>query len=400
MSPRAEIAAGAAVLLLLGIGAGLLGSRQHRGAEDDARRSTFVAGPRGASAYAEALGALGVRVERFRRRSREAGPLAGAGALFAVLDPAREPERTDVAGLRAWLDGGGALLLAGKSTEAVMRCYGYAVEERRDSTASRLAAGGAPIWLRAVLVRAAAVPDSSGPVAGAPACDVAEPVAVDTLLLTPGNRVGALRLTLDGGRGVILVADGRVFGNRALRETGAGEFALGLVAGRYERAVFDEYHQGYGAGGSLFDALMAWSTSSPWGWASWQLALVGVLALAAGGVRFGPPRSVIDRRRRSPLEHVRALATALSSAGGHDVAVTLILQGLRRRLSGRRQPLRDDPGPWLDTLAEHVRTPRGRAALARLQQLTASRQPAEGVLAATFAVEDVWEELKPRAPHQ
>ena len=51
------------------------------------------------------------------------------------------------------------------------------------------------------------------------------------------------------GRAVTLVADDRLFRNRTLRRTSAGELVLGLVAPRYRRVVVDEFHHGYQARG-------------------------------------------------------------------------------------------------------------------------------------------------------
>jgi hypothetical protein len=227
-------------------------------------------------------------------------------------------------------------------------------------------------------------------------CAVPAVASTDTLLVSNGGRVVAIRLTLAGsGHHVVLVSDGRLFSNRALRETDAGPFALGLIAGGYRRAIFEEYHHGYDSSGSLRDAVFAWSLRSPWGWAVWQLVVVGLIALLAGAFRFGPPKLVINRRRRSPLEHVRALATALAAAHGHDVAVGAIVQGLRRRLSPAGQRTRGDWRHWLDHLVENVRTPRARDAARTLKALTKPPQPAIGVLHAANAVEDLWEELRP-----
>jgi hypothetical protein len=121
-----------------------------------------------------------------------------------------------------------------------------------------------------------------------------------------------------------------------------------------------------------------------------------VLALLAAGVRFGPIRAGIERRRRSPLEHVRALATALAAARGHDVATGLIVQGLRRRLSRAGRIPRGEIGPWLDGLGSAVRTPRGRTALDTLTTITRRPATAGDVRDAADAVETLWEELTPR----
>jgi hypothetical protein len=218
---------------------------------------------------------------------------------------------------------------------------------------------------------------------------------VDTLLRTLRDRPVVVRLTYSGGRVVTLVADDRLFQNRTTRNTAAGEFVIGLVVPRYERLIVDEFHHGYRASGSLAGAALDWTTRSPWGWLVWQLGAVGVLALVASGVRFGPVRSAIQRRRRSPMEHVRALATALAAARGHDVAVRLMVQGLRRRLSrtGRAAPA--DLETWLGGLSSSVRTPRGREALESLIRTTRTPPDAESVLVAANAVETLWEELKP-----
>ncbi len=226
-------------------------------------------------------------------------------------------------------------------------------------------------------------------------CTVPAIRRVDTLLRTTRLRPVVVRAALADGRTVTLVADDRLFGNRALRETAAGPFALGLVVPRYRRMIVDEYHHGFDASRSLSGATWEWTRRTPWGWAVLQLAGVGLIALLAAGVRFGPVRSGIVRRRRSPLEHVRALATALAAARGHDVAIGLIVQGLRRRLSPAGRGSRAGTARWLDELDGAVRTPRGRQALDTLRQVTARPATGDDVLQAADAVETLWEELTP-----
>jgi len=137
----------------------------------------------------------------------------------------------------------------------------------------------------------------------------------------------------------------------------------------------------------------------PAGWALRQLAAVGLVALAVAAVRFGPARSVIDRRRRSPLEHVEALAVSLQGAGGVDTAVALIVAGLRRRLgrAGVIQP--GEQRAWLSALELALPTTRARDAVRRLQQAETQPGGAERALVAAQALEDVWEELRPQTMH-
>ena len=403
-----ELAAGFAVLALLALGAAALGARGRVETDLDLRRSTFLTGPDGAQAYAEALEHLGVRVERFRRRPSELAAVDTRGdpTVLASLGPVDRPDLLDAMSFIAFA-AHDDLLLAGPRSNAVMRCYGFAARSR--PTTMLAVRPGHPLESSDLQVGAFLTRTASGTLRDSTAlredgtiasCDVPQPVGVDTLLLTTSGRLAAIRLWLSGGRAVTLVADDRIFSNRALRETGAGPFALRLVAGRYRRVLVDEYHQGFGPSGSLLRALAGWSLRSPWGWAGWQLAAAGLAALAAAAIRFGPIRPSPGRRRRSPLEHVRALATVLAAAHGHDLAVRLMAQGLRRRLSRGAQPtraagLRADPGPWLADLTPHLRSGRAREAATLLTTLTGGPQRAEGVLRAANAVEDVWEDLKP-----
>jgi hypothetical protein len=399
MRPRTELAIAAGVFVALAAIAGGVGARRARLSDTDQRRSTFLAGPGGARAWADALERLGIAVERFRRPPAAFDTLSPTGTLVAFLGPSSAltaREGVTVARLRS------DLLLAGPGARAAIRCFGYDLRLRvRDSLAMVPPPGAERLplpYARAELVRRSSdvAVDSTDGEDGAPVtCTAPTARRVDTLLRARGGSALALRASLDDGRRVVLVADDRLFANRALRETGAGPLALGLVVPRYDRVVVDEYHHGFDASRSLAGAATAWMLGSPWGWGVLQLAGVGVLALLAAGIRFGPVRRGIERRRRSPLEHVRALATALAAARGHDVAVGLILQGLRRRLSRAGPDSRGDIAAWLVELGPGVRTPRGRAALETLTAIAHRSASAEDVRQAADAVETLWEELTP-----
>jgi hypothetical protein len=220
-------------------------------------------------------------------------------------------------------------------------------------------------------------------------------VRTDTLLATERGKPVALRLTMaPPGQTAMIVADEGLFRNESLRRTDAGEFVLGLFVGRYDRVLFDEYHQGFGPDGSLMRSLLSWSSRSPFGWAVWQAVVVGLLALAVGAYRFGPAMPALTRRRREPLEHVQALATALAAARGHDVAMTRLVQGLRRRLMpAGRMPV-GDWRAWLGEMRERPLPAGAKDAFERLQTLSAPGATADRVRQAALAVEDVWETLR------
>jgi hypothetical protein len=407
MRPRTEAALALGLLLgVIALAAGV-GASTRGTDETDTRASSYFAGPFGVRGLADALRRLGVEVQSSRRlladlKRDSSGARPRLVALVSPVVPASGAEQET---LLEYLGGpdGADLLLAGTGSNSMMQCFGYLSDRRPSESVTLRPVPGetAANWprLSAVLsaTTAVMVVDSSREEdAGITSCMVPPIRRTDTLLTSTAGRVVALRLwRQDIDQRILLVADGTLLRNRALRETPAGPFMLGLLARDYRRVVFDELHQGFAQGGSLLDALLAWSWRSPWGWALWQLAVVGLLALAAGAIRFGPIRPVIPRKRRSPLEHVHALATALAAARGHDVAIGAIVQGLHRRLNpGSRQP-RVDWRAWVDRLVHQLRSPRAQQAARTLQSLTRPGQPSDGVLKAANAVEDVWEELRP-----
>lgn len=404
MRQRIEIILALALVTGLAIIAGLLGAERSRVAPDDVRRSTFLEGPYGARGYAEVLKELGVKVDRFRQRTAMLGQLRvdDERTLLAFLSPTFF-DASDARVLSGFTSRGD-LLLAGYTANIGMQCFGYGVDVRAEEDSIplyRVRDGvqepAAVFWSRDMVLAQRSgrvVEDSSATTAETvQVCDVKRAVLVDTLLVTAGGRPAALQLTLKDGALVTLVAEGLLFSNSALRHTDAGPF-VARIGAPYQRVVFDEFVHGYGPSGSLFRSALDWTLHSPWGWFGWQLAGVGLLALLAGAVRFGTPVSAIDRKRRSPLEHVRALATALAASKGGDVAVNLMVRGLRRRLSAGTPPGRGDVRPWLESLAANVKTARSRSAVNTLLSLT-RRPTSDSVLRAANAVEDVWQDLTP-----
>jgi len=193
------------------------------------------------------------------------------------------------------------------------------------------------------------------------------------------------------------VADVGYFRNRTWRTTEVPEFiAPLLVPGRRGRVAWDEYHQGFGKERSILGVLVGWLAGTPGGWALLQLVAVGLAGLAVAAVRFGPARPVLERRRRSPLEHLEALAAGLEGAAGVDTSIGLTVAGLRRRL-GRAGVLHpDEQRAWLAALELALPTAAGRNAVRRLQRIITEPGGPERALAAAQAVEDVWEELRPQ----
>src|SRR5690242_845460 len=409
MSYRAEIGL-AAVLALLLVIAAVAGGRQRVAPPSyDPRSSTYLDGPLGTKAVYDVLIALGRPVARRRTPlfDLDLGSRR-APALVAVLDPAIDLQPAELDAVRDFLRRGGAVLAAGDGG-GITQCGGWRVRSsgrfRLDSMAVRAAPGLAlpptAYYLVPDTARATSLETRKKrliPALGT-GCTGFRPVATDTLLTRNDGRPVALRLTYPGGGLLTLVADPGYFRNRAWKTTDAPRVALAwLTPPRGGRVIFDEYHQGFGGGESAARVVFGWLVRTPAGWAILQLTAVALLLLAVSAVRFGPALSVIERRRRSPLEHLEALGAGLESAAGTETALELLVAGLRRRLSrtGYVSDRRGDQYQWLRSLELVLPTPRGRRAGRELQQIYNHPGGGERVLAAANAVEDVWQELRPQ----
>jgi hypothetical protein len=438
---------------LAAIVAGWIGT-QGAPAGDDPRLSTELSGPRGARALALALEDLGTPVERRRRALFDlaTGEAVDTTVTLALLDLTTLPSGSELLALRRWVDAGGLIFTAGFN--GIENCFGVAVgreghdsislilppaldaipgtDERlvltADSTAERPSPTRLPLFpdvgeeprdttTREAGADTAAAGADSAP-AGEPEAEQREdeeaygssfheletpegcrrqPEAIDTLLMRVDSIPVALHLRFDGGGRVTILSDSKYLSNRVLRDTDAGALVIPwLLEGGPRRVIFDEYHHGFGTNRSLFLAAGSWLLERPGGWAILQLFLAALIAVAAAAVRFGPALDVIERRRRSPLEHLEALAMGLERARGRSDAINLMIEGLRRRLS--RGPLRRDESggrliAWLDTMDPVVATTEARAARQRLARLAREPYSDDAVLEAARTVEKLWKEL-------
>jgi hypothetical protein len=405
MSRRLEF--GLVLLLALAVGVAAWAARRSGGAtpDFDNRASAFLTGPRGSRALYDVLARLRVPEERRRTSLFDlARDIRHRPAVLAVLDPPLDLEAAELTQVARFVRGGGGVVAAGEGG-GVARCVGWrpAYPERfatPDSFAVEPPAAGLALprvvnYLKPVSAggeatrrRARGGEENE--------CETLGFVAQDTLLRLTDGRPVALRLRARPGGSITLVADVGYFRNRAWRNTEVPQFVVPLlVPTRRGRVVWDEYHQGFRTGGSATGGLVAWLTGTPGGWALLQLVAVALAGLGVAAVRFGPARSVLERRRRSPLEHLEALAAGLEGAAGVETAIGLTVAGLRRRL-GRVGAMRpDEQRAWLATLELALPSTAGRNAVRRLQRVVNQPGGPERALAAAQAVEDVWQELRP-----
>jgi Domain of unknown function (DUF4350) len=415
MSRRPELAL-VAFFSLAVAAAVVAGLRNTPGGADGGTASAFLAGPDGAKAAYDVLQRLGRPVERRRTPLYDLTRVRRPPALLVVLDPPDDLTAAELEQVVRYVRSGGEVLAAGDGG-GITHCTGW---DAHTAFLKGYAGDSQPVQQPVPALELPSVTAVLRPLDSLlslrsrdtrrrvrrnldreSGCSGLAVPAQDTLLRTEHGKPVILRLRYAGGGVVTLAADPGYFRNRAWRTTDVPPFMVPLLTpgtrgqGR-GRVTWDEYHQGFGRGGSLEGAVLDWLARTPAGWALLQLVGVGLVALAVAAVRFGPARSVIDRRRRSPLEHVEALAVSLQGAGGVDTAVALIVAGLRRRLgrAGVVQP--EDQRAWLSALELALPTTRARDAVRRLQQAQTQPGGAERALVAAQALEDVWEELRPQ----
>jgi len=416
MSYRLEI--GLVLLIATAVGVAVFAAnRTPKPVEPDRRASTYLSGPDGSQALYRVMVRLGRPMERRRTTlfgfSGDTTARRTRASLLVVLNPPISLDDVELDEVVAFVAHGGAVIAAGHGG-GITRCAGWRREPEGyvddSSTVKPIEENGARLQLpRAARVLVPRHRDARlsalvkrGVATENQACDTLAPVAQDTLVAAMKGQPVVLRLRYASGGTITLAADAGWFRNRVWRNTDVPYVVLPILmtTGR-GRVVWDEYHQGFARETPGVAAVTwEWALRSPVGWAILQLVAVGLVWLAVTAVRFGPARAVIERRRRSPLEHLEALAAGLEGAEETGVAVQRIVAGLRRRLSRTGHVGGADLNAWLESVSLATTTPRGRGAVLRLRailnQLNQRGGAPEQVLATAQAVEDVWEELRPR----
>lgn len=148
----------------------------------------------------------------------------------------------------------------------------------------------------------------------------------------------AIGLPLGKGR-VVVVADGDWLRNDVLRvcRWHAGVTSVRMLewlsaGGTPRHLVVDEWHQGRGIHPSAAGALGYFVTRDPRGRMLAQGVVAALLLLAALGARPLVPAAGGRIERRSPFEHVGALARAYEEIEATRVVTRRLVRGLRRRL--------------------------------------------------------------------
>lgn len=362
------------VVLGLLVAVALLTPERVGGRRGDARLSTHNAGPQGARMAWQLAQRMGWHVAR----QESSGLTRDRRAVVAILDPAVKPRLAELHALLEHARGGGALFVVLSGDDDAMG----------DSLGVRVGEGGAYQPLDSEADIDACPPDTS---------------RFQSLWIDRQARLYHLRphrpwpaglrvfssITLGdrpplpamigfplGAGHVVVASDPDVMRNDALRYCRHGLDVPLVRALEYLRdagpeprrlIVFDEYHQGYGLQPGSVSLTADFLAGTAPGRAIFQLLGAGLVLLLAAAPRLVPPHDPVRIERRSPLEHVDALARAYAQVGATRTATLRLLRGVRRRVErGARPPAgADADAAFLDRAAHADPALRADAALVR-----------------------------------
>jgi hypothetical protein len=296
--------------------------------------TTFSARPYGARGVYEVSERLGWPVER---RITSFDTTLDARATYLVLAPPVALTAVEVGELmRAVRSGASALVSPDAGTpladtlgvhRSKLIAFGAAVVGGGDSTDERAA--------QAKAISAAAA--EAGMFDFALDTDSTTKWSATTMVRVEhdGTEMPAMMSLRVGSGEVVVLADPGYFRNLNARGGASTLFAVRtfewLDPSRDRPLVFDEYHQGFGERESMPGAIRDALLHTAPGRAFVQLVIAALILLLVHGVR---PIAPVKRRsieRRSPLEHVGALARAYQQVEATRTSTQRLLRGLRRR---------------------------------------------------------------------
>lgn len=323
VSPRRVLAALAAIIIV-----GIVFAPPSP-VESGGLLTTFASDPTGARGFHEAVRRLGWTTTRVLEPLD--APLDTA-AIYVILRPPIDLTSREASAVLDAVRRGAGLLLVPGFHSTIMDSLGLRRSTPamgpllpvNDAVWDSLGAAATPRWPTMTVELTDSAPDS---------------VAV----LLAARRFGAPRdsssavvLGVPVGRGrVAVLAHGAVLANALFRDDANAELPIRLLEwlapGRRPNVVFPEYHQGHGRHASVAAAIRRAMVSTPPGRVLLHLLAAGAILLLAIGIRPIAPRSLARIERRSPLEHIGALAQAYEQIGATRTAVRRLTRGLRRR---------------------------------------------------------------------
>lgn len=338
------------------------------GRNGDQRLLTTSAEPLGAKLFYLLAQRMGYSV----RREGKAVVPNDPKTIFAVLDPTIALEAGEVHSILNHVRSGGALLVVlGDRTRLLSDSLKITVDKTGRFMAGRVETGAG--------CRTGTL-SNDGMWFGSPV--LLSINASDSLQALARNFISVNGKPRKGGRGfetipsvigipygrgrIVVAADPDVLRNDALRNCLYGievpmVHALDYLTERdganRRNLVFDEFHLGSRARSSSTGLVTRYLTETRSGNVILQVCIAGLVLLLAAATRVLPPRDETRIERRSPLEHVDALARAYSQVGATRTGALRLVRGMQRRVGGtRRASTRVSDDTFLMRIADSVPT--------------------------------------------
>ncbi len=298
------------------------------------RSSTFFTDPTGTRALLLIMHRLLPAAEQWRRPLYRLplGSLYSTSTLI-VVNPITPLSTREFESLHQWLSHGGQLMLLTRN--------GWPLHDRRavddsDEPRATLLSRYAPAlrWSKPANFRVEPANGSSIPAADVKLRWRHSFIEADMMraIASAGNQTLAVEIPVGQGR-IVAIADPTMASNAALRRSDNSVWLVSLVAGWGDgRALFDEYHHGFGDRRSA--ASLAWAfAQTPWGWCLWQLATAGLLYIFLYGRRFGRVTELPMFEHSNPLDLIDARAGLFRAADAQGLATQLMVQNLSQELT-------------------------------------------------------------------
>ncbi len=317
-----------------------------RGGDEERRltlRTSHSTNVEGTAVYYALLERLGFVTTRFEQ-PLSAETLAGVDALF-LLNPVMPFQDDELLALDRWVRDGGVVICAGTARKALAFLHetgtssdlGAATGGGGSSpppTASGTSGSSPPSVLASDVSRTTfETPHALVADGNTPSEDASE---FDSLFADAGGTRIAARRVEKGW--VIVLADSSFLANGRIGEADNMILASNLAAfarwrAKGGRIAFDEYHFGYGAHETGWQAIGFLLLHTGPGWSVLSLMVAGVLWLIYKGRRFGTRRGIEKTRRRSKLEYVHSVGATYRAAGAGALVLEQILTHVRRRVA-------------------------------------------------------------------
>ncbi len=393
-----------AAVVILGLGAaGLVCQRVSDRGRYATAYSTYGSGPEGTRGLYLLTEELGARPRRWAEelaRLPERGMLVALGSCEQLMR--REVDRIERENLRAWVERGGVLVVAGVtdyvdredfaaelrgSAEQCRPRHGLLgmlarAEQRAGGSGPRDAPDGGPLELEDLptaarqdpvgtyeevtaqdeLLEARRAVAAAGPLEGLRAVGLRGPVRVEVDAETPAETL--LRFDDDAGRAagvripvgegaVVLLASASSFTNRDLVEEGGAALFARLVREHAPAGpvIFDEYHLGVGQRRST----MRYLRQAGAGGFVVQALLLAAFALWRLGARFGGVRADAPEDPGGTASYVDGVARLYEKAADPSGAAHIVVERALARIARHHQLPSSDPARMIEAFERRGR---------------------------------------------